>query len=159
MFNAAETALQQFIQVAGRAGRVAHESLVIVQTMSEHPIFSYLNEQDYIQFYEMEIETRQAIEYPPCMRFVELELKHSDEAILEREAHQLTQQLIALTQKMTQPVRVLGPARPVVYKVHNLFSRKIYCKSSSIAAIQHVFQLVNQEAYQSSIYFTPHPLS
>src|SRR4029079_2761446 len=38
MYNAAESCLAQLIQVAGRAGRAAQQSEVIVQTMLEHPI-------------------------------------------------------------------------------------------------------------------------
>ncbi|MBI2775575.1 primosomal protein N' [Candidatus Dependentiae bacterium] len=159
MFNAAETTLQQLIQVAGRAGRASHDSLVIVQTMSEHPIFSFLNETDYIKFYETEMITRQEIEYPPYARFVEIELKHTDEAIVEREAQQLVQQLNAKSQSTSLAVRVLGPARPLVHKVNNLCSRKMYCKASTMLAIQRLFQSIDENSYQSSIYFTPHPLS
>ncbi len=39
VFNAAETTLQQLIQVAGRAGRQSADSLVIVQSMQNHEIF------------------------------------------------------------------------------------------------------------------------
>jgi len=59
IFNATETTLQQLIQVAGRAGRQHNESEVIVQTMSNHPVFNYLNETDYLKFYSSEIEKKE----------------------------------------------------------------------------------------------------
>ena len=46
-YHAAETTLQQLIQVAGRAGRESAESLVLVQTMIDHPIFKFINEINY----------------------------------------------------------------------------------------------------------------
>ena len=61
MYNAAEVCLQQLIQVAGRAGRTGKPSEVIVQTMAEHSIFNYLNEIDYVKFYDSQMEKRQEI--------------------------------------------------------------------------------------------------
>ncbi len=57
IFNAAETTLQQLIQVAGRAGRQRPESKVIVQSMIDHPIFGYLNEIDYINLIVMNLKS------------------------------------------------------------------------------------------------------
>jgi len=72
VFNASETTLQQLIQVAGRAGRQRTESTVIVQAMGEHPVFNYLNERDYLRFYENEILLREELGYPPIDRLVEI---------------------------------------------------------------------------------------
>src|SRR5690606_24005183 len=88
MYNAAEVTLQQLIQVAGRAGRQSKDSRVIVQTLIDHPLFSYLNEQNYRDFYEYEIEKRALVGYPPCTRLAEIELKHTDEAATIKESEQ-----------------------------------------------------------------------
>src|SRR5207244_1506941 len=89
MYNASETALQQLIQVAGRAGRCSEHSEVIVQTMAEHPIFKYVNEVDYLTFYTQEIHNRTEVGYPPAMRLVEIEVRHSNPQIVEHEAYAL----------------------------------------------------------------------
>lgn len=158
-FNAAETALQQLIQVAGRAGRASHESEVIVQAMTEHHIFSYLSETDYMNFYDSEIGSRELVGYPPCVRFVEIELKSTDSVGVEREAQQLASFLRSTVEKTKETICVLGPARPLVHMIKNQSSRKIYLKCASMNALIALFQLIDQSDYASSIYFTPNPLS
>ncbi len=157
-FNASETALQQLIQVAGRAGRASHESEVIVQTMAEHQIFSYLSETDYMNFYDAEIEGRELVGYPPCIRFVEIELKSTDAIGVEREAHELASFLRSRVERNKETITVLGPARPLVHMIKNLSSRKIYLKCVSMNPLISLFQSIDQSHYTSSIYFTPNPL-
>src|SRR4029077_18562054 len=86
IYNAAETTLQQLIQVAGRAGRASETSAVIVQTFSEHQVFAYLNEDRYQEFYAYEMEYRKELRYPPYIRFAEIELRGDDEAMVDVEA-------------------------------------------------------------------------
>ena len=159
MFNAAETTLQQLIQVAGRAGRNHHESTVIVQTMIDHPIFTYLNEIDYLKFFEKEMRARKELGYPPYKRLVEIELKHTDETIIERDAMDLMHKLCAVRTEKNFDVHILGPAKPPVSRVKRTYMRKIYLKGKNINEIIMIHQQVNQEKYKSSIFFTPNPVS
>lgn len=154
-YNAAETTLQQLIQVAGRAGRQHKNSLVVVQTMMDHPIFNYLNEVDYISFYEKEFASRKEVKYPPYMRLAEIELKHPEESIVDDEAQQLADELSARIHKDT--VRLLGPTLPPVHKVKKTYMRKIYLKSGNINLLIDLFQQINKKAYKSGIFFTPNP--
>lgn len=156
-YNAAETTLQQLIQVAGRAGRVRPNSHVIVQSMIDHPIFKFMNEIDYVQFYEYEMENRQAMRYPPFGRFVEIELKNTEESIIEKEAMQIMQQLLTVKTKNNLEMQILGPAKPPVFKIKNIESRKIYIKGESIQQIIRLYQTINHNCYTSHIYFTPNP--
>ena len=156
-FNAAETTLQQLIQVAGRAGRQRMESQVIVQTMIDHPIFSYLNEIDYPHFYEYEIELRQQVSYPPFIRLAQIELKHHLAIVLEKEATALVDWLLATDTAKKYNVTILGPAKPPVYKINKLETRTIYLKCTSIGPILHLYNQINHHTYKSFLYFTPNP--
>ena len=153
-YNACEATLQQLIQVAGRAGRQQTESLVIIQTMTDHPIFKYLNEIDYLQFYDDEIKKRELIGYPPFIRLAEIEIKHSQESIAEDNALHITAQLM-----QQKNIRVLGPAKPPVACIKKIFSRKIYLKSDSFKVLQNAYASLNQKLYKSSLFFTPDPLN
>ncbi|MCX5922832.1 MAG: primosomal protein N' [Candidatus Dependentiae bacterium] len=159
MYNAAETTLQQLIQVAGRAGRQRPDSQVIVQTMIDHAIFQYLNEIDYLSFYDAELEKRTMLNYPPCMRLVELELKNSDPHSIEREATHLMHTMMEINTKKELQLQLLGPAKPPVHKIKNTYARKIYIKGSSIQNIIILFQSINTYAYKSHIFFTPNPVT
>jgi primosomal protein N' (replication factor Y) len=159
MYNAAEVTLQQLIQVAGRAGRQSSESQVIVQTLIDHPIFSYLNEQDYKDYYTHEIEKRKEVIYPPCTRFAEIECKHHNESIVEQEAKRIVQLLNASIREHKIRLVILGPSTPPISKIKKIFSRKIYIKGDSMDTIIRIYRTIKSASFKSSLFFTPNPLS
>jgi len=159
IFNACETALQQLIQVAGRAGRQREGSLVIVQAMADHTVFQYLNELDYPHFYEHEVRARQEVGYPPYKRLVELELKHTNEVALEKDATTVANQLAGLIKKHELDVQLLGPAKPPVYKIKNIYVRKIYLKAETMKELSALYGLVEKGKLRSQLFFTPNPVS
>lgn len=154
VYNAQETTLQQLVQVAGRAGRMHPESSVIVQSMNNHPVFEYVNELDYLKFYEQEIKERKEVNYPPLTRFAEIELKHSNEKTVETESTQLVFELMN-----NETIQVLGPAQPPVAKIKKVFSRKLFIKSQSFVFIKNAYASINHKEYKSRLYFTPNPQS
>jgi primosomal protein N' (replication factor Y) len=155
IFNAAETTLQQLIQVAGRAGRNSAESLVVIQTMLDHPIFAYVDEINYLAFYHSHIEQRITIGYPPYNRLVEIELKHNDEQLLDKEADLLA----SLLNDQSKNSLVLGPAKPPIHKIKNSYSRKIYLKDSEMTPLITLFSAIDKKKFKSSLFFTPNPLN
>lgn len=157
IYNATETTLQQLIQVAGRAGRQSEHSTVVVQAMSNHPAFSYLDETNYLKFYSKEAQNRQMLQYPPYSRLAELELKHSDEQTIESEAHKLAAFLTDKAQKQKTPVFVLGPAQPPISRIKRIHIRKIYLKSNSRATLEHLFRAASKLKLSSKLFYTPNP--
>lgn len=159
LYNAAETTLQQLIQVGGRAGRQTENSTVIVQTMDDHPIFKFLNEIDYLTFYKEEIAQRAMLNYPPCKRLVELELKNRNELTLEKESHNLASLLHTVQKRLSLEVQILGPAKPPIHKIKNWYSRKIYLKAQNLKDIIIIYQHIQQQPLLSNYYFCPQPVS
>ncbi len=157
IFNAAETTLQQLIQVAGRAGRQTNESTVIVQAMDNYPIFKYLNEVDYLSYYKEEIIKRAMLGYPPNKRLVEIELKNTNEAAIEKESHDITALMHAIQRKNNLSIQILGPAKPPVHKIKNWYSRKIYLKAHRLHEIISLYQQAKRLSITSYLFFTPHP--
>lgn len=153
-YNAQETTLQQLIQVAGRAGRQQDTSTVIIQTMTEHPLFNHINEVQYLDFYEQELERRKALNYPPFIRFAEIELKHKNEEVVDQEAQHCAALLMRL-----KDITVLGPTQPPVARIKTIISRKMYLKAQSFTVLQKAFQSLNQKKYKSALFFTPDPLN
>lgn len=158
-YNAAETTLQQLIQVAGRSGRTGKPSMVVVQTLSNHPLFAYLNEVDYLQFYHHEMEQRTRVGYPPARALAEIELRSTDEILVTREAQKLTSEIEAVTKALPDRPVVLGPTIPPVHKINHAHIRKIYLKGTSDDELAAVFNAARTEnRYRSMISFTPNPL-
>lgn len=159
VYNAAETTLQQLIQVAGRAGRQRKGSDVIVQAMIDHPIFGYLNEIDYPKFYEREMELRSMVLYPPCTRLVEIELKHTDEYTVDSDAQRLIDALLECNAKNGLNLIIMGPAKPPVSKIKNTHARKLYIKGEKIQDIIKLYRAINHASFSSNIYFSPNPVT
>ena len=157
VYNAGETSLQQLIQVAGRAGRTRPNSLVIVQTMMQHPIFNFLSETDYLKYYDYEFNNRATVGYPPMLRLVEIELKNTNEDRIEYESMQVAQLLLQTIAKNKYDIRLLGPAKPPVSKIKNTHSRKIYLKSKSITQLIELYKSIDINKLSSHIFFTPNP--
>lgn len=157
-YNAAEVTLQQLIQVAGRAGRQSSESLVIVQSMIDHAIFTYMNEKNYEAFYTSALAQRAELSYPPCARFAEIELKCDNEAVIIKESKHCAEMLYAFNTLHDHKLTILGPANPPVHKIKNVFSRKLYLKCETYTLIHAAYQELLQHEFASSLFFTPNPL-
>jgi primosomal protein N' (replication factor Y) (superfamily II helicase) len=72
-FRSSERVFQLITQVAGRAGRGDLPGEVILQTsMPENGTICHASEQDYIGFYEEEIEAREMFGYPPYSHLVKI---------------------------------------------------------------------------------------
>lgn len=154
IYTAHETALQQLLQVAGRAGRATTTSDVIVQSMRHHAIFEYLDEEQYLSFYNEEIAIRTLLHYPPTIRMAEIELQYHDEGIVHHESLRLAQLL-----RKNAAVTILGPSVPAIAQLHDQFRRKIYCKAATMELIaKAVAAAIKQQPFSSLITWTPNPL-
>lgn len=152
VFTAAERTLQQIIQVAGRAGRSDHASDVIVQTLSDHTIFQYTNETDYLKFCDFELEQRRFLGYPPCGRFAQIELIHAKQEVVEREARFIAHHISRLN---IEGLTVLGPTPPPVEKIKGSHRQRVYFKAQSMQTIYSALQMLKNHAFNSSLHFSP----
>ena len=65
-YRAAETTFNMLTQVVGRAGRGEKPGQALIQTnVPEHQVITLAAKQDYDGFYELEIQMRKALQYPP----------------------------------------------------------------------------------------------
>ncbi|MFH1831381.1 MAG: primosomal protein N' [bacterium] len=151
-YNAAETTLQELIQVAGRAGRLHQESKVIIQLMQENPIFDFVCEQKYIEFTKLELSQREQILYPPFCLLICLELHHKRAITVQQDAALIAQKLNVIIQKKNISVTVLGPAQPQVYKIQKTEIRHIFLKSTSLNCLHNLLQEIKTVKISSSMF-------
>lgn len=151
-FNATQNTLQLLLQVAGRAGRERPESQVIVQSMTHHPIFEHLHEENYLKFFARELEQRSLLGYPPCGRFAEIEFTHPQESVVIRDAAIASNYLANFA---LPALTVLGPAAPPVAKIKNINRRAIYLKSPTIQTIIVAYQQLKKQKFKSTLHFNP----
>jgi primosomal protein N' (replication factor Y) len=123
-FRAFEKAFQMLTQVSGRAGRKNKQGTVILQTSQpNHPIISFVKNNDYKSLYESQIEERKLFSYPPFYRIIEVTIRSKDVITVQRYADKL-----ALLMQQTFKDKVLGPSKPLVSRIQNLHIRKILLK-------------------------------
>jgi len=123
-FRAYERAFQLISQVAGRAGRRKTRGEAILQTASpDHPLILMALAHNYEGMYEMQTEERRLFRYPPFSRIIYIDLKHSKENIAEEAARNFAETL-----QNSLGNRVIGPDKPPIGKLKNLFVRRIMLK-------------------------------
>lgn len=78
-FRASEQAFQLLTQVAGRAGRTFSQGKVIIQSFNPgHSLIELAKEQNYTEFYNQEIASRELFCYPPFVHMIRLLLSGLD---------------------------------------------------------------------------------
>ncbi len=108
-FRAAERTFQLLTQVAGRAGRADLPGEVILQShLPDHYAVERACAQDYLAFFEREMEFRRTMGYSPAAALVNLLLRSSNAAEAAAGAEALARRLRDEAQGR---YRVLGPAR------------------------------------------------
>jgi len=107
-FRAAERTFQLLTQVAGRAGRGGLPGEVLVETYyPEHYAIQLAARQDYLSFYERELEFRRLLHYPP---FTALALVLVRDKKIENAIRWSRQLSAFLAPQESRGVKVLGPA-------------------------------------------------
>lgn len=134
-FRSYEKAFQMMAQVSGRAGRHGHRGLVILQARNvDLPIINQVVANDYAGMYDHQLAEREAFRYPPFYRMINVYMKHREEEEVESVAQWMAVQL----RKMFGTERVLGPDKPVISRIQNLYIRKIVLKIEVTAPMQNV---------------------
>ena len=129
-YGAAERTFQLLTQAAGRAGRGLEAGEVVVQTYSpDHYSIVHAAAQDYEGFYEDEIDYRSLMGYPPASHMLAVLLSAEDEALLEKGAYYLKEYTKMIAKG--RQIQVIGPAKPYVGKVKDVYRRVVYLKQES----------------------------
>ena len=81
-------------QVVGRAGRGLTPGRAIIQTFqSDNYAVRAASDQDYLNFYQLEIEKRRELHNPPYSKIIKLQHPHVNNAICEVEALRMSELL------------------------------------------------------------------
>ncbi|GHU63845.1 hypothetical protein FACS1894123_07460 [Bacteroidia bacterium] len=143
-FRAYERAYQLMSQVAGRSGRRKTKGEVVLQTSHpEHPLIQMVLEHNYEAMYDMQTEERQLFHYPPFSRLISINLKHKDEETLRTAAGIFADELRA---KLGD--RVIGPDKPPVSRIQNLFIRRILLKIETNVSVNSVREILENAQKQ-----------
>ena len=140
-FRSYEKAYQLIVQVSGRAGRKDKKGTVYVQTnQPEHTVINHVLADNYLQFYQSQINEREQFHYPPFTRVIELSVVSKDVVVVNDIAQQLANQLKPLFGGM-----LLGPEFPLVAKIKDQYHKRILLKINREYSPTQVRNLLKQE--------------
>ena len=123
-FRAYERAFSLFSQVSGRAGRRQTPGKVIIQTNTpNHRILEQVTNHNYLDMFMTEVTERKNYQYPPFYRLIKLDVKHTDQDLVNHAAKNLASLL-----RQQLGARVLGPEPPLVARVRNNYIQTITLK-------------------------------
>jgi primosomal protein N' (replication factor Y) len=129
-FRAAERTFQLLTQVAGRAGRASRPGQVVIQTYEPaHPSLEFSLRHDFDAFASQELESREALCYPPFSRIANIRLSSIDSGLAEGTAREAAE-LIKGDQNVGE-IRILGPAPAPIEKLRGRYRWQILIKAPS----------------------------
>lgn len=129
-YRAAERTFQLLTQAAGRAGRGEEPGEVVIQTYDpEHYCIRTAAKQDYVSFYQEEIEYRAIAGYPPKMRMLSIHGACRQEDHLQMAMDYLKKFIRRVTAK--EEIRIFGPADESIARIQDVYRKVIYLKGNS----------------------------
>ncbi len=127
-YKARERALSLLIQISGRSGRKG-EGEVIIQTKNEDFFDFYLNESNYQEFLESELEFREEL-YPPYLKMAKVVFSHTNGLKVKDELDIYVNLL-----KQKKDIEVVGFGQCAIFKMANKYRYEIILRSSNIKAL------------------------
>jgi len=128
-FRATEKTFQILTQVSGRSGRSEKKGEVLIQTNhSDFYVFENVRKHDYKTFYENEIKSRRALNYPPFSRITIIETRSEDAKLAESKI----KEIYNLIKKLDQENRLepLPPNIPLFSKLKDKYRFHLLIKSN-----------------------------
>ena len=130
-YRASERTFQLIAQAIGRAGRGEKEGEAVIQTYSpDHYSVRAAAASDYGAFYEAEMMYRRMMRYPPVWNLLVILVASEKEELASAAAKYATEYLEASNRAQISKEELLfvGPAKPAVAKVNDIYKRVLYLK-------------------------------
>jgi len=149
-FRAGEHTFQLLAQVSGRAGRGDIPGSVILQTYNpNHFSIEAARKQDFMTFYQHDIQFRKALKYPPFTRMILLKISGKDRHQTETVAQEIGTHCQAL-KKRSKPfsgtIDILGPIASPVSKIAKRYRWQILLKGLNVKTLH---RFVHQSVFEN----------
>lgn len=148
-FRASERTYQLLTQVSGRAGRHEKEGQVIIQTYNpDHYAIEDVKLNDYLTFYQKEMNYRKLGKYPPYYFLINFTISHKEmKKVMEasKHIHQI------LLQHLTDKALVLGPSPAALARINNEYRFQILVKYKREPQLHHALQYLDDYYHEQYV--------
>ncbi|MBL3519018.1 primosomal protein N' [Arcobacter lanthieri] len=127
-YKAREKALSLLIQISGRSGRSGFGE-VIIETKNEDFFKYYLEESNYLEFLQSEMEFRKDL-YPPFVKLARIVFSNKNGLKVKEE----TLEVVNLF-KTIQDIEVIGFGECAIFKIANKYRYEILLRSNNTKAL------------------------
>lgn len=126
-YRSAERTFQLLTQAAGRAGRGDKKGEVVIQTYQPEN-YSIVNasSQDYIKFYNEEIQYRQLADYPPVHHMLAVQIYTDREEKGMQTAEKMAEEIRG--SNIEERLEIIGPVPAAIAKINDIYQTVIYFK-------------------------------
>ncbi len=134
--RANEKTFSRLLQVAGRSGRGQDAGDVFIQTYyPESGVIADAARQDYVGFFEREIESRRDLGYPPFSRLIRLVFSAVDKQQLEDAVTRFDAELRQRGAQARLDIQILGPTACPISLLRGRARRHLIVKTNQTVAL------------------------
>lgn len=124
-FRSSENTFSLLSQVAGRSGRSKKMGEVVLQTFNpEHYAIQYVQEHDYLGFYQQEMKLRKTLKYPPYYYVCYVKISGKNADYVFKEAMKIKNSFV----RNYKSTIILGPSPMSIFKMNNIYRYGIILK-------------------------------
>lgn len=130
-YRANERTFSLITQVIGRAGRADKNGVALIQTYNpEHPVILKAASQDYVSFYNDEIQVRQTLVFPPFCDIALFSFSSEDETALCNACVNFAEFMKVLLDEKYKDVKIFiyGPFDAPIYKINEQYRKRFIAK-------------------------------
>lgn len=131
-YRASERGFQLLTQVAGRAGRGEFRGRVFFQTYNpEYYALESAKSQNYLEFYQKEIKSRQEFDYPPFSQIIRIIMSSTNKFRAEKSAQEIALRFSTMVKKFGfgERLDILGPSPCVIERINSQWRFQIIIKN------------------------------
>ncbi len=134
-FRSSEKTFARLLQVAGRSGRGSSPGEVLVQTYyPSNEVIQDAARQDYLSFFDRELESRRLLSFPPFSRMVKFVLSTADGDKLQSQTASFAERLRGRLERAGLESDILGPAPCPMPFLRGKARRQLFIRTKRVQA-------------------------
>jgi primosomal protein N' (replication factor Y) len=138
-FRSGERGFQLLVQAAGRAGRGSISGEVIIQTYNpDNRIIEMAATQNYLGFYQEEINWRKLLKYPPFTSLLRVVVVSINDTLAHDVADMIVLYINEITDAKEDNIVILGPAPCALYRIKNRLRYQLIVKSENMILLNSI---------------------